>query len=462
VGRDVGCLWCSHVPCTDRLTFFICREVSVYGFALRYSLICPSQILIMESPPSTGSISSLEVSSPGSPPLADIPSLTQPVNFIRSETLPVSDGSTTPPSNVFSTLSQFRPIASICIENVPGWKAVIGETVITEAIEIKQLLEGLSNQLFKVALKVPGGSSIPYSTVLFRVYGEHVSSFYDPAYELEVFKMLSNMGIGPKLIANGEGWRIEEFHESRVVPVSSLQNPSVFCQVASQLGRLHKIHRLSGFPESFQRTPITYERLDRWTHEAQEALHRLSPEDSVKAAKALEIIIPEVTKFRTLLETKASPEEGKGLGYDVVFCHNDAQENNMLLTNYGLRLIDFEYANFNYQMADIGNFFNEFTMDYIESVWTPTNYPSLQARRMFATVYLSEYHDEPVMDDERIDSFLQAVEIGSQLSHILWGMWSLVRAQQHADTFGSFDFVGYAKFRFDQYMEKREGLGRSE
>lgn len=388
-------------------------------------------------------------------PLADLPGHSG--KFIRMETLPVSDGSVTPPSNSFSTLSQFHPIATICADSIPGWRAVIGETPLTEAIEAKQLLEGLSNQLFKVSLRIPFGSSIPFSKVLFRIYGAHVASFYDTNYELQVFQMLSRMGIGPKLIANGPTWRIEEFHESTVLTTQLLPNPSVFCQVASQLGRLHKINTRPEFPQHFDRTPITLNRIEKWTREAQEAVPHLSIEDSIRAAKMMELMAPEAARLAALVHEQ-SAVAGR-LGWDVVFCHNDVQENNILVTPYGIRLIDFEYANFNFQMADVGNFFNEFTMDYVASVWSPENYPSLEARRLFATVYLSEYLERPVIDKESLDAFLEAAEIGSQLSHLLWGMWSLVRAQQHADTFGAFDFVGYAKFRFDSYLAKKSQLG---
>lgn len=62
----------------------------------------------------------------------------------------------------------------------------------------------------------------------------------------------------------------------------------------------------------------------------------------------------------------------------MVFSHNDLQENNLLQTQYGLRMIDFEsvnplcvclmlvrYSYFNYQSADLANFFCEFTLDYV-------------------------------------------------------------------------------------------------
>lgn len=48
----------------------------------------------------------------------------------------------------------------------------------------------------------------------------------------------------------------------------------------------------------------------------------------------------------------------------IAFCHNDVQENNILVTGSRLRIIDFEYADFNHPAFDIANFFCEMTIDY--------------------------------------------------------------------------------------------------
>ena len=382
------------------------------------------------------------------------------------EQLNVSDGSITPPVDTFSTLSSFHSIATICKDVVPGWKAIVGDRALTDSIEIKQMVEGLSNQLFRVTLK---GSSTPslFTTVLFRIYGEHVSSFYNPEHELKVFRTLSALGIGPKMVAHGPGWRIEEFHEDSIpLPVSWLQNPSTFTQIASILGRLHKINRSSKFPESefVDRTPITLPRLDDWVKEGLKALSTLPHHEALYERLRIEQVLPLVDSLRSELDRISHSEM---VGKDVVFCHNDAQENNILVTPYGLRLIDFEYADFNYQFADLGNTFNEFAIDYLYPEaplfkGTPTDYPSLAARRMFASVYLSEYWGRPVMDDgaegsAAIDQILELTEVGSQISHVLWGFWSLVRAQQQGGEC-SFDFVEYARYRFDEFIAKATAL----
>ena len=381
----------------------------------------------------------------------------------------VSEGTRTPPLEAHSTLSSFHTIATICKDVVPGWKHIIGDGSLADAIEIKQMVEGLSNQLFRVRLNRTANAGASFSTVLFRIYGEHVSSFYNPDHELKVFRTLSALGIGPKMMAHGPGWRIEEFHEdSAPLPVSSLQNPSTFSQIASILGKLHKVHRSPKFPASEfdMTTSITFSRLDEWTREGLRALETLPNAAALRERLEIDQILPQVDILRSILQAIA---HSGMVGTDMVFCHNDAQENNILVTPYGLRLIDFEYADFNYQFADIGNLFNEFAIDYLypEAPMfkaTPSDYPSLAARRMFASVYLSEYLERPVMDSPDsgaflIDQLLDTAEIGSQVSHLLWGFWSLVRAQQQAEGTTSFDFVEYARYRFEAFLQKSAELG---
>ena len=427
-------------------------------------VFCLVYFLVMQ-PALFPGISSLLNASTTVPPMLSVTGVSEEVFNVIS-TVEVSEGSPIPSTGLFSILSDFHHIATICVEQVPGWSSLV--TNVTSDIEVKQLLEGLSNQLFKVTLKpsTSTGSALPFGTVLFRIYGEHVSSFYDPAFELEVFTGLSQLRIGPKMIASGEGWRIEEYYESVVLKTSSLPSPSIYTQVAAQLGRLHKIHRNEKFLANHDKeTPISFERLSRWSEEGLTALDRLPNSAAKREALRIDEIIAEVAAMRARLEHGFVGGAGgrRQIGWDIVFCHNDLQENNILLTPQGLIFIDFEYANFNFQSADIGNFFDEFTMDYIHGEWPffkfdREDYPSEEIQRQFASVYLSEYLDRPIYesrDGALITELLDSVHVFSQLSHLLWGLWSLVRAQQQTETFNSFDFVEYARFRFESYWANK-------
>ena len=127
-----------------------------------------------------------------------------------------------------------------------------------------------------------------------------------------------------------------------------------------------------------------------------------------------------------------------------------------------MRLIDFEYSNFNIQCSDIGNFFNEFIMDYLPQPPVAPyfnvdkeKYLSIDQQRVFVSIYLSEYLERPVMESnssELIGEFVDSIDLFSRLSHMTWGLWSIIRASQ-GETFDSFDFITYAQFRFDCYFD---------
>eukprot|EP01054_Gregarina_sp_Poly1_P010713 Gregarina_sp_Poly_1__10712@NODE_812_length_6193_cov_76_454293_g475_i1_p3_GENE_NODE_812_length_6193_cov_76_454293_g475_i1NODE_812_length_6193_cov_76_454293_g475_i1_p3_ORF_typecomplete_len213_score26_65Choline_kinase/PF01633_20/3e22APH/PF01636_23/3_9e09WaaY/PF06176_11/4_7e06EcKinase/PF02958_20/3_3e05Pkinase_fungal/PF17667_1/0_00084Pkinase_fungal/PF17667_1/7_9e02RIO1/PF01163_22/0_00074Kdo/PF06293_14/0_0022DUF1679/PF07914_11/0_0056Pkinase/PF00069_25/0_0063_NODE_812_length_6193_cov_76_454293_g475_i15 len=153
---------------------------------------------------------------------------------------------------------------------------------------------------------------------------------------------------------------------------------------------------------------------------------------------------------------------------DIGFCHNDVQENNILVTGSRLRLIDFEYADFNHLAYDIANFFCETTMDYcipefpfFDHKLSPEAFPSEELIRMFASVYLSEYNGDAVLPshEEHIQPFLNVVYRFVLVSHLLWGFWSLIRAPQAA-TACDFDFLLYAKSRFQAYCSWKAHLIR--
>lgn len=73
-----------------------------------------------------------------------------------------------------------------------------------------------------------------------------------------------------------------------------------------------------------------------------------------------------LSDYRSL---KSPFDESHERSQDLVFSHNDFQENNVLINNVDnstLTLIDFEYSCTNYRGYDIASFVNEQFMDYTE------------------------------------------------------------------------------------------------
>lgn len=244
------------------------------------------------------------------------------------------------------------------------------------------------------------------------------------------------------MYAHGSGWRIEEFLQGyRVVRVDELSDPKVYLPVARKLANLHalKSSEISGRP------PVSFSRLENWANAARQSFGEISPEIS-SAIRDMQIRL------------KQGLESCK-LGYRVVFAHNDLQENNLLINEDGdVQFIDFEYADMNFQGADIGNFFGEFTMDYL--VPEPplfkideSKFPSRHIQEEFAQEYLKVYLGA-VPSRAQIDELLDSVHTFRQLSHLLWGLWALVRASQKAET--DFGFVAYANARFAAYSQNED------
>jgi len=361
----------------------------------------------------------------------------------------------------FSDVSRPEMIRSLCHSHVPGWKAFP-----EEELAIDQICEGLSNQLFKVHLDKESTGLIP--CVLFRVYGKDVATLYDGEQELNIFKTLSKYQIAPKMYANGDGWRIEEWHFAVPLKTKYMRNPSILTQVASQLARLHKLSSRSDFPrEILEMVPASTDRLQRWVDGCETAAAKLHQSNTCPetARRLATMNFEDIVAERDWLRKFVLEDDQKirGSGLDVVFSHNDAQENNILQTHYGLRFIDFEYSSMDYQAYDIANYFCECTIDYTADKYpfysqSLSDFPSEWEQRLFCAIYLSEYLESKVtLEDSSVTLLLQRVNRFTLMSHYLWTVWSVIRAPQ-ACTFNEFDFLNYAQARWDTYMRTKRTL----
>mmetsp|Transcript_91271 Transcript_91271/g.199939 ORF Transcript_91271/g.199939 Transcript_91271/m.199939 type:complete len:482 (+) Transcript_91271:128-1573(+) len=360
----------------------------------------------------------------------------------------------------FSDVSRPEVVRDLCHKNVPGWSAYS-----KEKIAIDQICEGLSNQLFKVHIDVAASGVIP--CVLFRIYGRDVATLYDQEQELDIFRTLSKYQIAPKMYANGDGWRIEEWHFAVALKTQHMRNPSILCQVASQLGRFHKLSARADFPRNIlELPPASIQRLDRWAAGCGRAAANLEAEGCMESHRRLIAMnIPEMVAEREWLKkfVLEGDDKLKGSGLDIVFSHNDCQENNILQTHYGLRFIDFEYSNMDYQSYDIANYFCECTLDYCWDKYPfyshrLSDFPTEWEQRLFCAIYLSEYLESKVKPEESAVTILVGrVRRFVLMSHYLWAVWSVIRAPQ-ACTFNEFDFLHYAQARWDTYKRDKRAL----
>jgi len=101
-------------------------------------------------------------------------------------------------------------------------------------------------------------------------------------------------------------------------------------------------------------------------------------------------------------------EENSETKFPIVLCHNDAQENNLLMhhgDNRSILVIDYEYAGWNPMAMDIANYVNECMLEnaypyknginwYVDNILEPEEVDSLS--KAYLENYFKKYATESV------------------------------------------------------------------
>lgn len=144
----------------------------------------------------------------------------------------------------------------------------------------------------------------------------------------------------------------------------------------------------------------------------------------------------------------------------VCFCHNDLQEGNILLPDFGPKkkgspqtysddsvvLIDFEYCSYNYRGSDIANHFCEWVYDYSNPEYPHffadmSRFPTESQRRFFIREYLVQLKKQQGSDhlrvtEEEVDTVLNEANHFVLASHLMWTLWGINNAFHSAIVFG--------------------------
>ena len=126
---------------------------------------------------------------------------------------------------------------------------------------------------------------------------------------------------------------------------------------------------------------------------------------------------------------------------NLVFSHNDAQENNILASledNNQIYLIDYEYGWWNPRYYDLGNYLNEWICDnahpappgitYYFTNW-PTDDEIESLTREYWTYYTEGQRDWSLSDPECANA-LEQTKKGMILNNFYWGVWAIMMLQE--------------------------------
>nr|CAB3471954.1 unnamed protein product [Digitaria exilis] len=318
-----------------------------------------------------------------------------------------------------------------------------GGDVDPSALAVSQLKGAMTNEVFRITW--PGGEGDPRK-VLVRIYGQGVEVFFDRADEVRTFECMSRHGQGPRLLGRFANGRVEEFINARTLSAADLRDPEISALIAKKLREFHGLDMPGPKNVSlWQRLRHALHFQMRWLEEAR---GRCSEEES------RQFQLNELEDEIAALEKALS-----GVDQSVGFCHNDLQYGNIMIyeETRQVTLIDYEYASFNPVAFDIANHFCEMAADYHTA--TPhvldfTKYPDIEEQRRFVRAYLSSSGEKP--SHEEVENLLGLIAKYTLASHLFWGLWGIISA--HVNKNIDFEYMEYARQRFDQYWQTKPGI----
>ncbi|KAJ8249143.1 hypothetical protein GJAV_G00231620 [Gymnothorax javanicus] len=345
-----------------------------------------------------------------------------------------SNNGTTPHLDVFVEASApWSGILALLEHLRPQWSP--------NDIKLKHFTEGITNQL--MGCWVEGGPA--GDTVLVRVYGQETERFVDRKRERETFHILHAYGHGPQLYCSFQNGICYQFVQGAALDDKLLRQPHIYRLIATEMARIHSIPPKNG--SSGQ--PSLWTRVSQFLRLVETAQNETGDQCRILPG------IPGIHVLRN--EMESLKEHFAPISSPTVLCHNDLLTKNIIYNQAEgtVCFIDYEYADYNYQAYDIANHFNEFagveTVDY-------SQYPSVELQRDWLAVYLQSYNEAQglagttVIERDVTRLYVKVCKF-SLVSHFLWGLWALLQARYSTI---DFDFVRYARARFDHFSEKKE------
>nr|GMD00817.1 probable choline kinase 1 [Ipomoea batatas] len=191
-----------------------------------------------------------------------------------------------------------------------------GDTLDPSIKTAKHLSGAMTNAVYAVSWPAKEGTVT--RRVLVRIYGKGIHNFFDRDDEVRIFEFVSNNGHGPSLLEKGKEGRIEEFIDAKTLSASDQRDPEISTLIAKKLREFHTIE-LPGTKE-----PAIWGRLRKWLEKAK----GLCSTERIEELGDLEEEI-------NLLEDELSREE-----QEIVFCHNDLQNGNIMIKDKTITLIN--------------------------------------------------------------------------------------------------------------------------
>ncbi|KAI9501318.1 hypothetical protein GGI25_004101 [Coemansia spiralis] len=311
----------------------------------------------------------------------------------------------------------FDDAKDLLVSVFPEWR--------DDKIALKQSQDGITNKLVMCT------NEDTKKTVLIRAYGKRTEVIIDRSKELLNMAGLAHLGMCPPIYARFENGLVYGFISGTVAKSEEMGSDLWAPLIAQAVARWSQIN-LPG-----DHSPQLFPCIRRWMADVPEKYENPKANATFRSYFSMEKLATEATELEATLFKLNSP---------VVFAHNDLLSGNIIISESKdkVSFIDYEYGMYNYRAFDIANHFNEyagFECDY-------SRYPTKQVQLKWFKVYLDTIDQDS--SPEALEAMYKEVSFFQLASHFYWGVWALVQA---AISDIDFDYMEYAKMRFDQYYK---------
>lgn len=225
---------------------------------------------------------------------------------------------------------------------------------------------GITNALYIVSLI---GETT--TKVVLRLFGAGTELFIDRKTENAVFAHLSTVGYGPVFLGLFKNGRLEGFlNDMRSLVPEEMWLPPICHQVATNIAFLHdqNIEEVKSTQERWMwnKIGLFFDLASKLTFADSETKRiKFEQIDLLKMKSEidwLETFILNLIEF--LKSAPSTPRNiGRSFALDIGLCHNDLLSGNIMRSGYDIdesttaKLIDYEYAGYNYRGYDVANHF---------------------------------------------------------------------------------------------------------
>jgi len=349
-------------------------------------------------------------------------------------------------------------ITRICRELRPNWLSDDSDLI------IKPLNGGITNSLYACHLKDKHWND--NDTILFRIYGMNTEDFISRSDEMATMVLMKKIELGPQTYGHFQNGICYELISGDILTIDDVYNEKIYTKLAEAISTLQH-SKFKGFKyltEDQTNEIFLFEKLDKLfdlVHDDYKANMNDMTDELLKIIPSKDTIKKEIEFVKSYLANMAVKNNSL-----IVFSHNDLLLANIInnKSTKSIKFIDYEYGAMNFQAYDIANHFNEFAgVDNPDYSYFPNKEFQLKWLKVYLNAFYKKandyYKNEPekqvTVDENMIENFYNEVNKFNSSSHLLWSIWSLIQAQNSSI---DFNFVNYARVRFEQYFKHKEKL----